>query len=226
MNFVATASSLQLTLSRVKKTQIRMMMDRGYVIPQKELELLQMNDEAVWKSLEGYANIDSEYVKLEDENYVAGVYYRFKTNTYVDFDSIGTILRRMNTGIKEVILILDAQLSPRSKTTLQQMTACKSQIWMSKELVVNPTLHVHTPSVTLLSEVEENEIVKGLVKCKGNIPTKVERSLGRAKLPKMQSTDIITKWYRYPVGSIVQLDCNYAVCKGVQKSLINYRVVT
>lgn len=218
-------SPLQLTLSRVKKNQIQMLMDRGYIIPKKELDLLTLTDFEVWKRLDGYATIDAEYKMSGIEEHVIGVYYRFKNNTYVDFDSIGDILRRMNTGIKEVMLILDAKLSPRSKSVLQQMTACKSQIWMSNELVFNPTAHVFTPKFTLLSGSAEHEVVRGLVECKGNIPTQRELTEARTKLPKMHATDVIAKWYRYPVGGIVELDCDYSVCKGVERTLINYRVV-
>lgn len=58
------------------------------------------------------------------------------------YTSIEKILQEMNSGLNEVVLILNASPSPRTNLAISQMTACKTQIWLIDELMVDPTKHV------------------------------------------------------------------------------------
>lgn len=92
-------------------------------------------------------------------------------------------------------------------------------------MYVNPTMHVNTPEHVLLTKDEDNELVKALVPCAGDVHTAMERQAAKTKLPKMPTYDIIRKWYGFPSGGIVMLSCNYAVLQGAERSSLKYRVI-
>ena len=173
----------------------------------------------------GFTKLDSVYKKLDDSTYVTGVFYRSKRNVYVEYSMTLSILEEINKGMKEAVLIFNANQSPRAKQALWQMTACKPQIWKEEELMVNPTEHVLTPSHRCLNLDEEYEVVRAITEVVGDIPTKKEMESAKENIPKLLQSDIIVKWYRFPVGSIIELNCDYSVCRGVERNCVKYRVV-
>lgn len=218
-------SSSNLILSRVKRHQIEMMQTRGFVIPQAELELLDKSDMEVWILTNGYLKLDCTYVKENNPNLRAGVFYRSKGNSYVQLESVLNILLAIQDGLQEAVVILDANLSPTAKQALNRMSTCKVQVWPHLDLCTNPTKHLYTPLHTVLSRDEENKLVRALVKVEGAVPTSEERQLAKQKMPKMLHKDIISRWYGFSVGSIVRLTCDFSILRGAETTAIKYRVV-
>lgn len=62
----------------ISKHQIEMMMDRGYAIPDAEMELLDLSDIEVWVKMLGYTRLDCVYHKTSNPDFTTGVYYRLK----------------------------------------------------------------------------------------------------------------------------------------------------
>ncbi len=44
-------------------------------------------------------------------------------------------------------------------------------------------------------------------------------------MAKMNYNDIMSKWYAFPMGSIVELNCNYSILRGAERCAVKYRVV-
>lgn len=212
-------------MSDVKKHQIEMIADRGYQIPDHEKEMLLMNDMDVCIATLAYTQMDYTYTKEGDAGSEIGVFYRKKGNIYVQVDAIQDLLEEIDAGLKYMVVILDGRLSPTARDSLDRMLTCKVQVWMEDELYANPTKHVMTPKHVLLSSESEDLLLRALVKIPGAI-TPEERTLGKSKLSKMSASDIIRKWYNYPMGSIVQVICDYSILLGAERSAIKYRVVT
>lgn len=171
--------------------------------------------------------MDCTYSKAPPERDTVAVFYKFKTEgtTYIQNRMIADILERIQKGLKNAVIIMNANLSPTAKQNVSVMTNCQCQTWLTTDLLVNPTTHVQTPRHRRLSQEEEEELIKNIIEIEGSVPTLRNAKQAKAKMAKMHSSRIISKWYLFPVGSIIELKCNYAICGGAESTALRYRVV-
>lgn len=212
-------------MSTVKRHQIEMMMDRGFIIPPHDLELLTLSDMDVWKKTKGYTNLDEVYTMPGEREIKSGVFYRQKGNSYVQVDAILNVIQAIQEGLQEAVIIVNANLSPTAKLSLNRMVSCKVQMWLESDLYVNPTKHIFTPKHVLLKGNRENEIYRAIIRIEGDVPTAEEKQLARSKMSKMHHKDIMSKWYAFPVGAVVELHCDYSILRGAERTSLKYRVV-
>lgn len=215
---------LKTILSEVKRHQIQMMDDRGYLIPDHERKMLKMEPYDLYVATLAYTKLDYTYSKEDDPSSKMGVFYRTKGNIYVQVEAIQDLLEKMHAGLKSMLLILNGKLSPTARAYLDRMITCKMQVWMESDLYVNPTKHCMTPKHRLLTREEEDRVIRGLVKTSNPI-TSEERTLGKSKLSKLPYSDIIRKWYGFPQGSIIAVLCDYLMLCGAEQFAPKYRVV-
>lgn len=175
-------------LSNIKKNQISIMKYRGYEISDGDQAILDASPEDVWMMTKGYADMDKTYVKIvpEGENILTKVYYKWKMTSYVKVDALDDVLKSISRGLRSVLLVVNAKLSPTAQASLTQMTNCKTQIWLHDDLILNPMEHVSCPHNRLLTGEDEIEVIKALTPCSGAVPTKAERSAAKERLNKIQ----------------------------------------
>lgn len=218
-------NSANLVMSQVKKNQIRMVLDRGYVISEEEEKMLDMEPIDLYVATTGYSKMDRIYKKKDDPDSELGVFYRFKDNIYVPIEYIQDVIDAIHQGLKSVILILNGNLSPPAKDNLDKMLTCKVQLWMQSDLYANPTENIYTPKHQVLSKEEEDALIRATIEIKGDTITHAERTRAKNMLPQMHHSDIIRKWYAFSHGSIIKCICDYSVLHAAEKCTAKYRVV-
>jgi DNA-directed RNA polymerase subunit H (RpoH/RPB5) len=98
------------------------------------------------------------------------------------------IVYALSKGFKHCILLLEGSITPKAKL-VSDMASMTVEIFKQQEMLVNVLTHKLQPSFTLVGD-EEAELF---------------RTKYNEKLPKLLTTDIVCRWYKFPVGSIVQV---------------------
>lgn len=202
-------------LFEMKKTQVEMVQDRGYDIPEEELQLLDM-------SFRQFLSVNSEISRDE-----LSQVYSFKgtpqlmvnyLNRSQDSKQISTEVVRLaidqakSLKLKELIIVIEIPLSSKAKEDLT-ISGLKHQVFFDKDLSYNPTRHVDSPRHELLTPTEAEEKLKEL-----------RADIG--KLLIIKSTDPIVQYYNWPIGGIVRVYReDFGVSILAPKS-VNYRVIS
>lgn len=212
----------------IKKTQIEMVRDRGYNIPEDE-ELLLTSDinyfqrhinhlgsgiKATAQSL-----LSRSYITTPDNNNVTRsilVYYASKTNQQqkqISADIVREFIRLMQRyATNEAILIVDAPLSSTGNDELNAVTLTKWQVFFESELTYNSTAHVDTQPHTYIPPLEADIILRGL---------KVDKS----KLLIIKASEPISRYYGWVAGDLIRVDRNDSCIGILSPNSLNYRVV-
>ena len=224
----------------VKRVQLQMVRDRGYLISD-ELNILDMTEEefvdyytekvqelvleaSVPESSSKKKTSINERIILTNTYYTdpgvvpqKSIYVMYTNEKTASKDNIAKRAVDAFTAVAinhdEAILITDAVIP---KTTLNELTKLAKkvrwQVFTEDELVFNPTEHVSVPKHTKLSTKEANSIFK-------------EMGVTRATLPIINLNDPISRYYNYEIGDVIEIerDDNYLTTLA-QKSLA-YRIV-
>ena len=178
----------------IKRTQIELVRDRGYIIPDREQEILNgtlenFNDylQELRRSYPNFtdrARLLQSYVNALGKRMV--VFFVTKTEpTQKQIPSeliTGIVSQTIEYRFDELIIIIDAQLSPRGNEILNTLTGTKWQVFFDSDLTYNPTLSVDVPRHELLSA----EAVSAKL---------VEWKVDISKLLIYESSDPIVKYY-------------------------------
>jgi DNA-directed RNA polymerase subunit H (RpoH/RPB5) len=220
----------------IKRTQLEMIHDRGFIIPADEKDILHMDvnqfekylkTESEKKKISFRKFLSHEYVSATNPNVKMFVFYGAKTNEKKqvsndlihEFINIVTALnipanpKENPTPIyKTAVLIVDDKISSKGQEEISKVKLTKIQIFIESDLTYNPTSHVSTPKHELLSE---EETVKKLTELKVDI----------SKLLVIRSGEPISKYYGWDVGSMILVHRDDDYISLLAPSSINYRVV-
>ena len=192
-------------LFAVKKTQLELVTDRGYIIPPTEMSYSHMT----LQDFEAFvAALQSKKKNIRDSlSYIYDnadmterllVYYASKENkNRVSTETIGNFIAlvegEQNKSGKPTssILIIDASLSPQANDALVN-SQIKVQIYDESDLTYNVTHHVDVPKHVLLSDEEMAEKLK-------------ELRLPASKVGIILSTDPVVRYYGWPPGGMVKI---------------------
>ena len=208
----------------IKRTQIELVRDRGYIIPDREQEILNgtlenFNDylQELRRSYPNFtdrARLLQSYVNALGKRMV--VFFVTKTEpTQKQIPSeliTGIVSQTIEYRFDELIIIIDAQLSPRGNEILNTLTGTKWQVFFDSDLTYNPTLSVDVPRHELLSA----EAVSAKL---------VEWKVDISKLLIYESSDPIVKYYGWPAGSVVRVIRKDNSVNTLAAETINYRVI-
>lgn len=207
----------------IKKTQIELVRDRGYVISPVEEGLLTATLEqfqAYLQTLKQANPNSTDRVRLS-RSYIAGnkiLAVFFISTTEQDQKQIpsGVITDIVNLAIEkrfaELLLIIDKPLSTRGNEVLQTLTTTTSQIFFDSDLVYNPTKSVDVPRHEPLTREQAALKLQ-------------EWRVDISKLLIFESSDPIVKYYGWPPGTIVRVHRNDNSVNTLSAESINYRVV-
>ncbi len=211
----------------IKKTQIEMVRDRGYNIPQEELQLLNtdlsgflgyVDSKSTLKTLNAFRSaLGNNYtgINLDGTPKSMLVFYANKpsSNTKIPVQIIRDFLHVMEKYIiTEAILIVNAPLSDKGNDTLKAIKMTKWQIFYDEDLTYNPTTHIFTPKHEALTQ---DEVKSKLAEWKVDI----------SKLLIIESTDPIVKYYGWTPGQVIRIYRNDDYISVLTPKSINYRVV-
>lgn len=207
----------------VKKTQLQLVQDRGYIVtPQEEaIFTMSLNQFAsyVTQIAATFKSSNREALSRVYNSHIVNrkmlVYYAGKeTNTKMIPKTVTLRFLELiqQQQVSEAILIIDAPMGTQAKEELNSLTLVKWQIFDDSNLTFNPTLHVDTPRHELLSAEETTRILK-------------EMKVDISKMPIIKLTDPIVQYYGWPVGGLVRLHRNDRAVSILTARSINYRVI-
>lgn len=205
---------------RAKITQIEMIRDRGYIIPEEELNILTplKSEDPVMDFINFYATDDMSAIKVvelsnlyyhQEADYSIYVTFRFaeEGKAHISSKAVGRIIEDFEkTAADALILISDTTPSPQAKSILTN--APGYEFFDILRLQSNITKHKLQPKFEPMSD---EDIAK-------------EIRLDVAKLPRINIEDPIIKYYKWPVGTVLRktergLPGNY------QREYISYMIV-
>ena len=213
----------------IKKTQIQLVLDRGYQVPPEESGIPTMTIEefAVYVNTIATANkiapraALSRYYEDKDETGAVRrtmlVFFGGKTEPQqkqVSADVVRRFIQSVQAyNVTEAVLIVDAPLSSTGNNELNALTLVRWQIFNDSDLTYNPTRHVDTPRHELLEPGAARELLRDM---------KVDVS----KLLIIKSNDPVIRYYGWPIGGIVRVHRNDRSVSILAPKSVNYRIIT
>ena len=211
----------------IKRTQLEMIHDRGYDIPQDEENILTMgldefnlylNNKVVSSKKSIRAVLSHLYFSQNEINGSKRsmlVHYGSKTATQkqVSAEVVREFISLVSTfRTYEAILIVDAPLSSTANGELSALTLTRWQVFDDTDLTYNPTTHVDTPRHELLPPEERESILR-------------EMKVDISKLPIIRLEDPVVRYYGWPIGSLIRIHRNDSALSILTHNSINYRIV-
>jgi len=212
----------------IKKTQIEMVRDRGYDIPEDE-EILLTSDvnyfvnhiKQLGLKTRGTSNslLSRSYMSEADGETKARsilVYYANKVSQQQKQISADIVREFINLVQKyattEAVLIVDAPLSSTGNEELKSLTLTKWQVFFESDLTYNLTAHVDTNRHTLIPPEDADRILHQL---------KADRS----KLIVIKIDKPIVRYYGWSIGDLIRVERDDQCINILSSKSINYRVV-
>lgn len=222
----------------IKKTQIEMMQDRGYEIPESEKAILNMKRKEFHEYLDNLVNgeFDNEWVPYleninlpENSKYtrrtlLGGSYKKDNKRCLVIFldqaggqqvmkviiDAIIVMVEGIHTGVKydELILISNIIFSTVSKSCISDLRFTRHWIFFDRELVNNASKSVLNPEFSILPEKQAREFKRAY-----------------KHTAQMSEDDAIVKYYGWKVGSVVLIQRDVTELNMIVKTISTKRVI-
>lgn len=207
-------------LFKVKKTQLEMMVDRGFHI--FEGPDLIFNTVKTARDFVNLYGLKYDGKIITNKNFLSSIYKNGSGGVikvfYHDVDSgskqIGDTATNEwlkecdgDTPCTEIIVITNQSPSTNSEKRISQTPALRLAFFMYNELWYNPTKNILVPKHTLIKRCDFEEFVDP------------------GSLPRISMNDPIAKYYGARNGEIFKIESNTYLYGSVIKSSISYRVV-
>lgn len=208
----------------IKKTQLEMVRDRGYIIPPEEDVLFRMSlsDFTTYANTEGAHRQTTTRAAMSrfysDTNNTKKILVYFGSKLKPDQKQIPVDVVREFTNIAqtykvtEAILILDIPLASTAGKNLEHLTSIRWQVFMDDELTYNPTTHIDTPHHVLLTEDEKRAKMS-------------EMKVNASKLLIIRESDPIVRYYGWKSGGLVKIERDDSEISILTPRSINYRII-
>lgn len=214
-------------LFEIKKTQVRMLMDRGYEVG-REAELFNLTKK---QFVEEYNKIirDPKYIEakftpreslsMTYTNKVTGqqlyVFYASPKKAELEKEIAARFVQNiMKNKFKKAILITPVPLSSKPEEELAQLEKVHIQVFQDEELDFVVIDHVMQPKYELIPEGEEAE-------CRKKLTIRSNTQLG-----KINVLDPVIKYYDWPVNRIVKIYRNNLVQDTIVPRTLFYRLIS
>jgi len=187
-------------LYRSKRTQITMLQDRGYQIPEDDEVIMHLTLNGFITSYvqaQGlgtvYQRLSHYYERAQPPDVVFVIYLEpSKEGKQVGVAQIREVTGIIPETIRHVILISETSLSYKARGYLNEMTFITFETFTYDELGYNPTKHVLVPKHSVLSPEEARAFL-------------AENKLRFSQLPFLSRYDPIARYYGMKVGDIVRI---------------------
>ena len=214
-------------LLRIKRVQIEMIRDRGYLIPPEEEKLYV--DTAVSSTLSTYVDtymkaalsqgydsirkfLNRIYVHNKTKRTILVYYAHSPTKDKLEGEVVKGFIAEAQKHAHS-ILITPQVLQSKAEDNLSALDRNNYQIFLEKELTFNVTRHIIVPKHTLLNPLQNATFLK-----------KIKATL--SQLPVIKKTDPVVKYYKWPANGIVRINrYEYFLPVLVKKSVYYRRIV-
>lgn len=218
-------------LFQVKKMQIEILEDRGYIIPDTDEDIRSMDVDEFSQYINTRPRLNEKdllrsslmgiYRMKSDHDKVILVCYEGVTEgmKQVSKDTIKKIIgyinyyKADNVVVNDLMLILEsAIISSGAKETINMESGVNWQIFDDSELMYNPIHHIDVPKHTKLTDDEKENTLQQL---KINID----------RLLIIRKDDPIVKHYGWNAGDVIRTTRKDLTVNTLASRSINYRVV-
>lgn len=188
-------------LARVKKNQVLMFQDRGYVLPPSEQAWLALDHARVVERIREGDTLEAMYTEPRS----VWVYYAPAGKFKVDEAKAMVELAKGRTRI-----LLVCYIRPTTQAW-EAMSGYDVEVYTYAQLAVNPTRHFLAQRHTPLTAQEKREFLA---------TSKIDPQC----LPMLYVSDPVARWYGFRVGQIVRVDRTNLVTFAAGSSVF-YRLV-
>ena len=211
------------TLYKIKKTQLKMLKLRGYDIT-REAHILTWN-------LHDFANIYINFAKSKNMSVRSCLSQIYDANAknklpaccvyYADVltkqtfgkDDFCTFIEYLDKySIRNGILITSKQLSSDAKKHKKKLSAYSIQVFLDREIEINPTEHYLVPKHIIVTDEERKNLES------------TNKNFNIADLPLIPPSDAIIKYIGAKKGEIIKIE-RFNILNGMVHKYIAYRVV-
>jgi DNA-directed RNA polymerase subunit H (RpoH/RPB5) len=207
-------------LFTIKKNQLKMVRRRGYSIEREEALLsYTLNDfletyipfaESSKKSLR---NILTQPYKKEDGTQIVAYY----AEPNIDTTQLGVeplaefILEMDKYKCKNGILISAKNLSPSARKKIESLLNYNIHFFLESEMIYDPTEHYFTPEHRVMEVEEQRQFLS-------------RNNLSIDQLPIILTTDIISRYYGFVPGQVIEIK-RFNLYDSIVQNSLAYRAV-
>ena len=150
----------KLTLYRVRKTVMEMLVDRGYIVPLSKIN--QSFDE--FKESISDGNFTMSVQKDNDEGLLESnrIVVFFPNEEKIANEHINNYIKKLyDQNIFHCILIVKGKMTPSAEKAIREHESTMNfEVFHEKELYINITRHEYVPKHIILSDNEKKELLK------------------------------------------------------------------
>jgi DNA-directed RNA polymerase I, II, and III subunit RPABC1 len=191
---MATAGEKETSnMFRVRKTCLKMLSKRGYIVPDNELNstleqfLVKFGEKPTREAL-------SILVEKPDDP-TDQIFVFFPEDEKVGVKPIKTYCQRMKEeNVQRAIIVVKINLTPFAKTAVKEMTqrGFRVEYFRDAELLVDITEHKLVPEHIVLTDSQKDELLD-------------RYRLKPSQLPRIQLTDPIARYYGLKLHQVVKI---------------------
>jgi len=185
-------------LFRARKTCIKMLKNRGYIVPDKELTMTAngFKDDPLFCDERGTPNRAAHNILVEKmDDPEDTIYVFFPEDLKVGVKPIRVYCDRMKEeDVKKAILVVRDNLTPFARQAVNEMKqqGYKIEYFKEAELLVDITEHVLVPTHIVMTEEEKKTLL-------------LRYKLRPEQLPRIQESDPVARYFGLNRGQVVKI---------------------
>ncbi|KAL9246833.1 hypothetical protein vseg_020324 [Gypsophila vaccaria] len=173
---------------RVYTTVLEMLKDRGYVVPEFELNVTKEQFIEFYDDDHNFRPDCRATKRGDDTDQILVSFVKILSTQAVK----GTKSRMEEEGVHTVIFVVRERVTPIAKTMCESSAKGHFEIFMETELLFNVTKHKMVPEHQVLTEDEKKDLL-------------LKYTLTESEIPRIQVSDPIAKYYGLRRGQVVKI---------------------
>lgn len=186
-------------LFQIKKNQLKMVSRRGYDIRGEEPlfnytldNFLNYYVTQAKKKKKTIRSLLTNFYKNEQGELIYVYFADAPSGKQLSKDSISEVIVNMKGKSKNAIIITPNPLSTDAKKSIANLLTDKIYVFTETEMSYDPTEHIYTPPHRALSEEEQRKLLSS-------------NNISIDQMPILLTTDIISRYYGFTPGQVVEI---------------------
>jgi DNA-directed RNA polymerase I, II, and III subunit RPABC1 len=178
-------------LFQIWKTVTQMLLDRGYLVPQSEIEMTLDDFISKFGEIPNRDDLFTLHRKKDDPT--AQIFVFWPKEPKLGVKPIKEYYKKMKAeSVSRAIIIFQHSITPYAKTCLANMKQFYIEQFKETELLVNITKHYLVPQHIVLTNDEKAQLL-------------AKYKLKESQLPRIQAMDPVARYYGLQRGQVVKI---------------------